>query len=336
MDSLTHIVLGACIGELFVGRKVRKRALIFGALAQSVPDIDFVTTSWLSPADDLLSHRGFTHSLLFALLVTPLLAWLADRIRRPHDVPFRTWLLFFATEIGTHLFLDTANAYGTGLLEPFSHARFSYHSLFVADPFFSIIPGLVMVVIIFLRSHTARARWAWAAVAWCAVYWGISLNNKRLVEKDLKAIAAKEHIPYRRFFTTPTPLNNMLWYAVLEDERGYHITYRSVLDKPLQSNFHYFTRNDSLLQPYRQQHEVQQLITFSQGYYTTQYYNDTLVFNDLRFGQVTGWMNPANRFAFYYYLQQPDNNQLLIQRGRFANWDKQTLKVLWRRMRGKQ
>jgi inner membrane protein len=127
----------------------------------------------------------------------------------------------------------------------------------------------------------------------------------------------------------------MLWYAVMEDEQGYHVTYRSVMDKSLHSNFHYFNRNDSLLMPYRQQHEVQQLITFSQGYYTTQYYNDTLVFNDLRFGQVTGCMNPANRFAFYYYLQQPDNNQLLIQRGRFANWDAHTLRVLWRRMREK-
>ena len=69
MDSLTHIVLGACIGELFTDKQFGKKAMIWGALTQSIPDIDFIAGFWLSPTADLIAHRSFTHSVLFALLV---------------------------------------------------------------------------------------------------------------------------------------------------------------------------------------------------------------------------------------------------------------------------
>ncbi|HNK30625.1 MAG TPA: hypothetical protein PKG65_16950 [Ferruginibacter sp.] len=49
MDSLTHIALGACVGEAFFERGFGKKAMIWGALAQSIPDIDFVAGLWTSP-----------------------------------------------------------------------------------------------------------------------------------------------------------------------------------------------------------------------------------------------------------------------------------------------
>ena len=57
MDSLTHIVLGACIGEAMLGKKLGKKAMLIGAIAQSLPDIDFVAALWLGPAENLLAHR---------------------------------------------------------------------------------------------------------------------------------------------------------------------------------------------------------------------------------------------------------------------------------------
>ena len=40
MDSLTHIVLGAAIGEAMLGKKIGKKGILWGALAASLPDID--------------------------------------------------------------------------------------------------------------------------------------------------------------------------------------------------------------------------------------------------------------------------------------------------------
>jgi inner membrane protein len=33
MDSLTHIVAGACIGEIALGKKIGRKAMLWGALA---------------------------------------------------------------------------------------------------------------------------------------------------------------------------------------------------------------------------------------------------------------------------------------------------------------
>ena len=68
MDSVTHIVVGACLGELLLPSSLGKKKLWIGALAQSFPDIDIIGSLWLTPTEDLLFHRSITHSLLFAFL----------------------------------------------------------------------------------------------------------------------------------------------------------------------------------------------------------------------------------------------------------------------------
>jgi inner membrane protein len=70
--------------------------------------------------------------------------------------------------------------------------------------------------------------------------------------------------------------------------------------------------------------DVQHLIRFSKGYYILQRRTDTLVFNDLRFGQQMGWAHPRAPFSFYYFLEHPGQNDFLIQRGRLAGWDRHT------------
>jgi len=41
LDTLTHIALGAIIGEAIGGKKLGKKALLVGAAVQCLPDIDF-------------------------------------------------------------------------------------------------------------------------------------------------------------------------------------------------------------------------------------------------------------------------------------------------------
>src|SRR3954452_12010501 len=97
MDSLTHIALGACMGEAFAGKTVGRKAMLWGALAQSVPDVDFLASFWMDTTHNLLAHRGFTHSLLFCMGIPPLFGFLAERWHRPHNISLKTWLLFFAS-----------------------------------------------------------------------------------------------------------------------------------------------------------------------------------------------------------------------------------------------
>ena len=40
MDSLTQIILGAACGEAVLGKKIGNKALLFGAIGGTIPDLD--------------------------------------------------------------------------------------------------------------------------------------------------------------------------------------------------------------------------------------------------------------------------------------------------------
>ena len=186
--------------------------MLWGALAQSIPDIDFISTFWLNTPESLLAHRGFTHSILFALLIIPIFALTAEKIHRPHNIAFRTWLIFFATEVFVHLFIDGYNNYGVGWFEPFSHIRYSFNAIYVADPFFSVWPGLAFLMLVILNSYSPKRKFWWKiGVIIPFIYLGYCTVNKVKINNDVKEIFVKEHIPHERYFTTPAPLQNWLW-----------------------------------------------------------------------------------------------------------------------------
>jgi inner membrane protein len=368
MDSLTHIVLGAAIGELLAGRALGKKALLIGAVANSLPDIDFVASFWLPTARDVWAHRGITHSLLFVAVLTPLLTLLAQRslnkggpitesslnkrgpiaensLNKPgpitqHDTaraPLMTrqrWYLFFGVELSAHIFIDAFNAYGTGWFEPFSHQRISLHVLFVADPFYSVGLAIGFVALLILKAnHPARRKWAAAGLIISSSYLVYGISNKLRIDNHAKEDLRTQQHAYTRYFSTPTPLNSWLWYVVAEDSGGFYTGYRSIFDhKPTQ--FRWQPKARRLLKPFMDNPDVYYLLRFSQGFYTCEEWGDTVVFNDLRFGEMKGWEDPRARFVFHYFLQRPEANEVVVQRGRFAGWDSRTLRIFIRRIRG--
>lgn len=315
-----------------LGKKLGKRAMFLGAMAQSIPDIDFIAAFWNDPASNLLVHRGFTHSLFFAAIAMFFFSLLAEYFHRRHKVGFRLWMIFFSVELGAHLFLDLFNNYGMGLWEPFNHNRISFNTIYVADPFFSAFAGIACLALLLLkRKDPRRVGWWKLGLTIPAFYLLYCVFNKLAIDKELRTALVRENIQYDKYMTTPTPLNNWLWYLVAGDKKGFYIGFRSVFDNRPRINFHYFPKNDDLLDPLKNHEEVLKLIRFSQGFYTVEKWNDTLVFNDLRFGQIVGWHDPSEHFVFHYFLQhKPDDNKLVVQRGRFAKWDKTTLHSLWR------
>jgi inner membrane protein len=311
--------------------------MLWGALAQSIPDIDFVSVAWLGPTEELIAHRGFTHSILFGILITFFLAVTAERFHRPHNISLKKWIFFLGTEVAVHLLIDAFNNYGVGWFEPFWDKRISFHTIFVVDPFFSIASGIACLALIFLPSdHHRRVTWSKAGISFTVIYLLYGLFNKAMVTSDIRGIAEKQQIDYHseRAFTTPTPFNTWLWFVVIEEKDGYQIGYRSFFDSDDSLKLNYFPRSEKLLDEVRDHKEVINLKKFSQGYYTVEKRGDTLVFNDLRFGQEIGWYDPTQPFAFHYYLSHPDDNELVVQRGRFAQWNETTIKSFLNRIRG--
>jgi len=323
------------MGEAFAGNTVGKKAMIWGILAQSVPDIDFLAAFWLDTPSNLLAHRGFTHSILFSALMTMLLAILAERWHRPHNISLVKWIAFFGAVILGHIFLDAFNNYGVGWFEPFSHTRISFNILYVADPFFSAIPAIAFVMLLWFKKNNTKRKFLWRfGLGMSLLYLGYCVINKVTINRNVKKMLAKQQIHYTRFLTTPAPLQNWLWYIVAGTDSGYYVGYRSVFEHSNKLALEFFPSNDSLLQPVEHTKEVEQLIRFSQHFYTVEKKRDTLIFNDLRFGQIIGWQNPKEQFVFYYFLQPKIDNTLVVQRGRFAKWDEESFKSMVRRIRG--
>jgi inner membrane protein len=335
MDSLTHVVLGACIGELFTDKQFGKKAMIWGALTQSIPDIDFIAGFWLSPTADLIAHRSFTHSILFALLVAFFLGIAAERFHRPHNISLKKWMFFIGTELFVHLLLDGFNNYGIGWFEPFTDKRFTFNAIYVADPLFSLPAIVGCIALIALHStHHKRVIWARTSIIMTSFYLFYALFNKYEVSKPLPEFAKKQNIQYDRFFTTPAPFNTWLWFVVYEKKDGFYTGYRSVFDTIGYIDLQWHARNEYLLKPVADHKEVFDLKKFSQGYYTVEQKKDTLIFNDLRFGQVVGWHDAKQSFVFHYYLSHPEDNKIVVQRGRFALWNKETMLSFFRRIKG--
>lgn len=312
MDPVTHLTLGACTGELILGKRLGKKAMLYGAIAANIPDLDTIPGLFISGDRSLWLHRGITHSFFFAILCGLFLAWLAKRYYP--KIAFGALALLFCTELVMHDLLDTCTSYGTGLLEPFSHHRFSFHLLFVVDPAFTLPLLIATGGLVFNRSIN-RIKWASGAIIISILYVGF-------------AVCCKSKIDDKATMTTPAPFNCLLWYSIIKTNTGYYAGYQSVFDtSPVQ--YEYYPRNDSLLkqpEPY--------LKPFAAGYYTISRSENNVYFNVLRFGQIQGWQTKRAPFALSYPVGDTGEDNMVLQKGRLAGWDGRSIKQYLERIAG--
>ncbi|GAC1302635.1 MAG: metal-dependent hydrolase [Mucilaginibacter sp.] len=337
MDSLTHITLGACAGEILLGKKLGKKALFWGALSQSLPDIDTIGSLILPADQSFLFHRGITHSFLFAVIVGVGMAFAVKRLYLKSDLSLPFLVFFFCLQLALHDTLDICNSYGTGLLEPFSHQRFSVNLLFVADPLFTA--GLFIATLVLLFKGTDyihRARWALGAISVSVLYLCFAAFNKIKTDQRVEASFEEQHIARKRYFTTPAPFNSMLWYIVAAADSGYYTGYSSVWDNAKQPiDYEIHPQNSVLLRQVPNKEVSQHLIAFADDYYTVSQTGSVLYFNVLRFEQVQGWRINRAPFVFSYPLSATAGQAALLQKGRFAGWNSATLKIYLQRIAGK-
>jgi len=80
MDSLTQIVLGAAVGEAVLGKKIGNRAIVWGGIAGTIPDLDVVSNLFMTSLGSLAFHRGISHSFLFCTLAALAIGWFMPRM----------------------------------------------------------------------------------------------------------------------------------------------------------------------------------------------------------------------------------------------------------------
>ena len=336
MDSLTHIVLGAAIGEAYLGKKIGRKAMLWGAVADTIPDFDVFASPCVSNAQQLLVHRGLTHSILFVTVISIILGILFKRWFKNADVSKREWTVLFLLGMFTHIIIDSFTSYGTGWFEPFSSYRVSFNSIFVADLFYTL-PFLICVLIALIakNSSSRRVKWNRFGLIISSLYLVFTLCNKFYINHRMLDGLNKKHIVTSDFVTTPTPLNNILWTAYAADSTGYWFGYYSLFDKTNDINYYHVNKKDYLLKPFENDKEVKLLKRFSKGYYCMSTHDSSIYFNDIRFGQMGGWDKPDSAFVFSFKLNKNADNSMALNRSRFKTSFGEAFSSLIDRIKGR-
>lgn len=159
MDFFTHFLVPFII--LFALGIRNKLEGGFGGISIDFDTIFVAWVGFLVPYLFVFSHRGITHSFVFAAVTSTIFLYVISRkqinefigkiIRRDISVVF-TWKTIGIAYFGalTHLFLDFLTSRGIPLLYPFSLERFSAEIYYYIDITTAII-ALAVLLILYLK-----------------------------------------------------------------------------------------------------------------------------------------------------------------------------------------
>jgi inner membrane protein len=334
MDSFTHVVLGAATGEAILGRKVGNKAMVWGALAGSIPDFDVAVTWLFEPVKALFVHRGFSHSLVFTFLLAPLLGLIISRIHR--DASFRQWAWLSLWAMLGHNLIDCFNTYGTALLEPFSDVRLAFDSIGIID-LILLVPALIALITAIFSSQrsTLRRVLSFAILGYTVLFVTYSVVIKMQIERKVKVQVSEQKIDYLRIKTAPLPFTNFLWLVLVEDSVGYHYGYLGNFDKR-EIDFKFIHRNSEELGELKYHQKVANLIRFADGFYSVNRKPDgSLWLYDLRFGSMA-FDDEDNWFVFSFRIWDDGNNGVQVSRSHpNRSFGISTFRAYWKRVFGK-
>ena len=340
MDSLTQIVLGAACGEAVLGKKIGNKALLFGAIGGTIPDLDVIVGNLLfgNEIDAMLFHRGFMHSIFFAISAAFVFGWLTFKLynsrKRKDSTTLKEWILLFFWALFTHPILDSFTPYGTQLFAPFSNYRVAFNNVAVVDLTYTL-PFLICVIVLMFYKRASRKRLLWwrLGVGISSFYLLVTFINKLYIDSVFEDSLKAEHITYSRAYAQPTLFNNILWYGVSESDSSYHVAYYSYFDKERKFSDWMTLPKERALKPVNHK-RISELEWFSNNYYSIyDMGDDTYRYNDLRY-PLSDPNNPnSSVFSFRLYDDNGSLNMKPFERTSVSFSD--VFRTIWERLKGK-
>ncbi len=303
MDSLTQLTLGAAVGEAALGHKVGKRAPLWGAFFGTLPDLDVLANPFLSEIDALAFHRSLTHSLLFMVLMSPLMGWALHRLHATDSVNTRRWGWMIFAVLATHVGLDCLTTYGTQIFYPFSRYPVILGTIFIIDPLYTVPLGAGLLIgLMYAPTHRRRRMANYIGLGLSTAYLVLTGINKLYIEHTFETALKRQSLPHERVYTKPTALNNVLWSGIVEDSTAFWVGYYSLFDDDTHIRFERIPKNHELLGAAASSPAMDRLRWFSRGYFTVSRHNGALYVHDLRFGRSDLGMSDSGRYLFTFRL----------------------------------
>lgn len=331
MDSLTQIVLGAAVGEAVLGKKVGNRAMFYGAIAGTIPDLDVVSSFFVDTVTALEIHRGFTHSILFSVLFAPIFGYLVAKIDAYKS--FKAWSMLFFWGFFTHPILDAHTTWGTQLFWPLD-IRLAFKTIFVIDPLYTL-PFLVFLLMAMFRKKDdpKRQKYNRLGLTVSTSYLALTFLLKGLSFYQFTDALEKQNISYQEVETKPAPMNTILWSANVKREKEFLIGSYSFFDQS-EIKFSHYPKNHELINHLMDNEKMQRMIHISKGWFTITQKEDELYFNDLRFGLLSTEENASNFVFQYRVVENNDGNIHFVETEKNVRDGKKLLGELWQRLKG--
>lgn len=406
MDSLTQITLGAALGEAVLGKKVGRRAMLWGAIGGTIPDMDVFAGFSGDGIGALAFHRAITHSGAFTLAIPFLLGWLVHRLYKekysgrqhlqdilkfgillwlgiaaaslPMDISVgnlivigfavtagilifptfvfvreqvrkqpsgngnatvREWTILFLLALFTHPLLDCCTTYGTQFFRPFSDYRVALNNISVVDPLYTI-PFLICVLIALnlKKGSRLRQRVNYLGILLSCCYLLFSFYNKWQVDRIFEQSLKEQNIVYKRFTTSPTIFNNILWQGVAEGDSVFYHGFYSLLDKkPVIEKFTEIPKHHEWLAKYEHSRDLKILKWFSNGYFNVaRTPAGNLQVNDLRFGSIGLKFEDHDDYVFRFRITEQGGQVSAHEIRERPKMEGNPFGQLWNRMKGTQ
>ncbi len=321
------------------GKKLGNKAMLWGAIAGTIPDLDVLLNPWLDTVQQLSFHRSVSHSFLFAIVASPILGWLLHRLYKSNPATTRDWTLLFFLGFVTHALLDSCTTWGTQLFWPFSNYGVAFYNVFVIDPLYTV-PFLVLVAAaaFYNRLNPKRRLLNYAGLVVSTLYLAWSFAGKSMANNVFEHNLTAKGIGYTSYISKPTPMNTVFWSVTAKGQGGFYNGFYSLLDADKQVEYAYEPQQAELLEPYRGHPKLERLLEITKGYYTVE--QDSaggLLINDLRFGKFDGWQESGGGYVFVYKVWQDEQGELQFEEvNNRPKVDQQYLLAYWHRIIGQK
>ena len=305
MDSLTQIVLGSAVGYAVLGNKVGRKAAIYGAILGTLPDLD-VLLPYGGEVEAFTYHRGFSHSLLVHLLISPLIVWLITTCHQGTAVYKKHWFWLTLLCLSTHGILDSFTVYGTQLLWPITEYPFAVSNLFIIDPIYTL-PLLLAFIVVFLPNikfvNVFKVNVFALIISSLYVCW--SLVAKTYIDQKVETALNDRQIKANHYLSTPAPLSTLLWRILVMSDGQYYEGYVSVFDSASDVSLDVHNSSDFLLENIQDEWAVQRLQWFTKGFYSVTQEKQNIVLSDLRMGAECG-------YVFNFIVGEQTNTEIVV------------------------
>ncbi|MEJ2166975.1 MAG: metal-dependent hydrolase [Desulfobacterales bacterium] len=127
-SAISHAVVAAAAGAAFAPQGVPDRFWPLAVVCSVLPDADVIGFAFGIPYHHYFGHRGFFHSLFFALILSLIVTVVFFREEQLFSGRWFFYVIFFFLLTASHGILDafTNGGLGIALFSPFSNQRYFF------------------------------------------------------------------------------------------------------------------------------------------------------------------------------------------------------------------